>query len=159
MKEDIEARERFLVKLEWLLALNNRYNDPIHYGIVHICFSEAEQLSRTHGLRETVQMLAGLTRKLREAFRTTDLVARDVSDIWLLIPFTAPDTVTDKIVEIVEIASEDGLNLVDRDISLFIVPDDSVHAESKQLNAEEFLSYLKQNRAEYRWNRLGAQPA
>ena len=159
MKEDIEARERFLVKLEWLLALNNRYNNPIHYGIVHVSFSEAHHLGRTHGLRETVKMLASLTAKLRNAFRNTDLVARDVSDGWLLIPFTAPETVTDKILEIVEIASEDGLNIVDRDIAVFIVPDDGIHSETAKLSAAEFLSFLKQNREEYRWNRLGAQPA
>ena len=79
---------------------------------------------------------------MRRAFRKTDLVARDGEDFWILTPYTpVTDKLSDKAMHITRIASKNGLEFVERDISIFSLTD--VVALGKDRNASQFLLHLK----------------
>jgi len=144
MQEDIEARDRFMITLDWLLAVHERYpGNPLNFGLLHICFHDQQKLGQTYGAPEAYHMLAELGRKLRLAFRRTDLVARDGSDFWILAPYTTPETVTEKIATLVKISAADGLNIVDRDVAVFNLPDPNVTDQAPLNSADAFLAHLK----------------
>lgn len=155
MQEDIKARERFLITLDWLLALHDRHPQAPHYGLVHVCFHGREALGSAYGANDASQMLVDLARQLRKAFRKTDLVARNLADFWILIPYTSPEAVTDKVAKLVEIASHSGLHIVERDISVFSLPSTQIGAQNRFNSALEFLDHLKQHRqVAMRWEQV-----
>ena len=146
MNDDIEAREKFLFTLDWLLALNERHANAIQCGLLHVCFHDKQILGNVYGAQQAARLLIGLAAKLRQEFRKTDLVARDGTDFWILIPYTDPATVTEKVGQLIELASNDGLDIVDRDMAFF----DLKTLESiKSLAADgplAFLENLRKNR-------------
>lgn len=143
--EDIEAREKFLFTLEWLLAVTKRHSGGLQFGLAHINYETPKVLGETYGAQKASQKLDEVSHSLRKAFRKTDLVARDGADFWILVPFTpAEEKLVDKIRYIVDTASQSGLKIVERDISIFALPNLTAGV-SADLSALEFLSYLKQN--------------
>jgi GGDEF domain-containing protein len=149
IREDIEARNAFLFTLEWLLAVTERYASPIEFGLAHIAYGNRQVLGDTYGAEEAVRQLIEVSRSLRQVFRKTDLVARDGTDLWILTPYTpATERISDKIMEIMEMASHHGLHVVDRDISIFSLPMADARQEA---NADilQFLMHLKENRDIY----------
>jgi GGDEF domain-containing protein len=144
--EDIEARDKFLFTLEWLLAVTKRHSGGMQFGIAHIDYNNPRILGETYGAKQAAQKLDEVSRSLRNSFRKSDLVARDGTDFWILVPFTpAEETLVDKIKYIVDTVSQGGLNIVKRDISFFVLPNDAADLDAKG-TAREFLSYLKENR-------------
>lgn len=155
MQEDIDALDRFMITLEWLMALHERNPEFMHFGLVHVCFHNQESLGAAYGARDASQMLANLSHQLRKAFRKTDLVARNGTDFWILVPYTSPDTVTEKVSKLVELASDNGLDIVDRDVAIFELPDSEVIGNMAFNTATEFLLHLKQNRQiAFRWEHV-----
>lgn len=155
MQEDIDALDRFMITLEWLMALQDRHPNALHFGLVHVCFHNKESLGQAYGARDAAQMLSKLSHQLRTAFRKTDRVARDGTDFWVLVPYTLPGTVTEKITKLVELASDNGLDIVDRDVAVFTMPDPQIINNMAFNSAGEFLSYLKQNRQiAFRWEQV-----
>lgn len=146
MQDDFEALDRFMITLEWLMALHERNPHALTFGLIHVCFHDQESLGKAYGARDASNMLSELARQLRQNFRKTDLVARNGTDIWVLVPYTQPETVTEKIGKLVELASDKGLNIVDRDVAVFALPDPEVLHDLKCKTASEFLIHLKQNR-------------
>lgn len=70
---------------------------------------------------------------------------RDGVDFWILLPFApAEEKLVDKIKYIIDTTSQGGLQIVERDISIFLLPIDAVDLD-KNATALEFLSYLKKN--------------
>src|SRR5574343_150810 len=84
MQEEIDALDRFMITLEWLMALQERHPTALNFGIVHVCFHDREALGRTYGARDASQMLCDLAQKLRQAFRKTDLVAKNGTDFQMI---------------------------------------------------------------------------
>lgn len=155
MQEEIDALDRFMITLEWLMALQERHPTALNFGIVHVCFHDREALGRTYGARDASQMLCDLAHKLRQAFRKTDLVAKNGTDFWILAPYTHPETITEKVSQLVEMASDNGLDIVNRDISIFTMPDFQMINNQAFNSADEFLAYLKQNRQiALRWEQV-----
>jgi hypothetical protein len=155
MQEDIEALERFKITLEWLLALHERRPDVLDYSLIHVCFRDRQRLGDMYGAKDAANMLMELARALRKAFRRTDLVARDGLDFWILAPCTTPETLTEKVTALVEIASDQGLDVVDRDIAVFSMPDSGILSNSPFATATDFLSYLKANRdIKFHWEQV-----
>lgn len=146
MQEDFQALDRFLSTLEWLMALHERNPQALAFGLVHVCFHDTQQLGAAYGARDASQMLTHLARQLRNSFRKTDLVARDGADFWILVPYTSPETVTEKVRLLVETASANGLDIVDRDVAVFALPDPAIMQNLAFNSAAEFLDHLKKNR-------------
>jgi hypothetical protein len=155
MQDDINALERFNVTIEWLIALHERYPQVLQYSLIHICFHDRQRLGDIYGAKEAASMLMGLARELRKTFRRTDLVARDGLDFWILAPCTTPDTVAEKVTTLVEAASDYGLDVVDRDIAVFTMPEYLVPGSMSFEKAADFLAHLKSNRSiQFRWEHV-----
>lgn len=150
--KDLEAKEHFVRTLEWIMAVIHRYASPIQFGLVHISHGSGNEISETYGAQEAVRQLVAVTESLRNAFRKTDLVARDGSDFWVIVPYTpATEKIYDKVVKILQDAQHDGLNIVDRETSIFSLPMDmdQLGVEPSKLTALEFLTLLKENKLRY----------
>lgn len=144
--DDIEAREKFLFTLGWLLAVSKRYSGHIQFALAHIDYEDPRTLGETYGAQKASQKLDEVSHMLRKAFRATDLVARDGVDFWVLLPYTpADEKLSDKISYIIETASQSGLQIVERDISIFSLPYEKLDLGAN-CSALEFLGYLKRNR-------------
>lgn len=123
LQEDIETRDKFLYTLNWLAALLQRHPGCLRFGLIHIEFETPHRLGETFGAKIATNLLASFADSLRQAFRSTDLVARDGSSVWVLTPLTEPDNVTSKVADILVISSADGLDLVERNIRVFSLPE------------------------------------
>jgi GGDEF domain-containing protein len=143
--EDNEVREKFLFTLEWLLAVTKRHSGGLQFGLAHIDYGSPNVLGETYGAQKASQKLDEVSHTLRKAFRKSDLVARDGADFWILVPFTpAEEKLVDKIKYIIDTASQGGLQIVERDISIFLLPIDAADLDANS-SALEFLTYLKKN--------------
>jgi hypothetical protein len=142
MNEDTAAWEKFLYVLEWVLALQMRYANNLRYSLVCISFHNQRALGDAYGARDAVQMLVELAGKLRGSLRKTDLVARNGTDIWLMIPFVTPESVLSKVGQIVELAAANGLDIVDRDISIYSVPDAGILEGNRFNTPQDFLDFI-----------------
>lgn len=153
MKEDSVAWEKFLFVLEWVLALQARYATNLRHSLVCIDFHDQKALGDTYGAKVALQMLVDLAASLRQSMRKTDLVARDGTRIWVLIPFVTPESVLAKVSQMVEIAADNGLDIVDRDLSVFSIPDAGILEELAFNTAQDFLDLIgeKKNVA-MRWD-------
>jgi len=144
-QEDFTARDKFLYTLEWLLAVTRRYAGGLHFGLAHINYETSKILGETYGAQKAAQKLDEVLHTLRKAFRKTDLVARDGADFWILVPFTPSDeSLVEKIAYITETASQSGLQIMEHDISFFLLPNAAAQVD-ENCTALEFLAYLKKN--------------
>jgi len=142
---NIELREKFLYTLDWLLAVTKRYAPHVQLSLVNITFSTPALLGDTFGAQEAAHKLDEILNCMKQAFRKTDLVARDGVDFWVLVPFTpASEQLADKTREIISIASQNNFEIIERDISVFSLPFNA-HELNPDCSATEFLAYLKKN--------------
>lgn len=147
MSHYTEALDRLHTILDWLIHVQDRHPDSLKFGIVHVCFHDPAKLGNAYGAPEAAHLLDGLLDAMQKAFRKTDIIARDGTDFWLLVPYTSPDTVVEKAQRLVEIASENGLNIVDRDIAVFSLPDpEFIRDIGGAGSPAEFLAHLKKHR-------------
>lgn len=143
--EDTEARDKFLFTLEWLLAVTKRHSDCVRFGLAHIDYESSRILGETYGAQDASKRLDEVAHSLRNAFRKTDLVARDGVDFWILVPYTPPEEkFVDKIRYVIETVSQCGLQIVARDISFFLLPAD-VDGLKADCSSLTFLAHLKKN--------------
>ncbi len=144
-QEDIEALQKFLFALDWLLACRARYSNHFQFGLAHIDYHNLSRIGERYGARGGSIALDKVAHSLRSVFRKTDLVARQAGDFWILTPHVpAIEKVSEKVRYIVETWPEDGLQIVERDISFFVLGDEAAQwAEGR--NPLEFLAYLKEN--------------
>ena len=143
--EDLEARDKFMFTLEWLLEVTKRHAGGLQFGLAHINYESPKVLGETYGAQQAAKKLDEVSHSLRKAFRKSDLVARDGADFWILVPFTPEEEkLVDKIKYIIETASQSGLQIVERDISIFLLPNDAAKLGANS-TATEFLAYLKKN--------------
>lgn len=142
---NIELREKFLYTLDWLLAVTKRYAPQVQFGLVHVNFSNPGLLGDTYGAQEAARRLDNILDAMKRAFRKTDLLVRDGVDFWILVPFTpASEELAEKTREIIAIATQNNLEIVERDISVFSLPFE-VQELNRDCSATEFLAYLKKN--------------
>lgn len=146
MNGEADHLYRFLSILDWLLAMHVRHPAQMQFGILHVCFHEQQRLGMAYGAPAAHHMLNELATHLRQEFRRTDLVARDGTDFWVLVPYTEPATVQSKVVSLVEAASRNGLSIVDRDVAFFTLHEDWCDDANKRYSAKDFLAYIKANR-------------
>lgn len=142
MKEDSNAWEKFLTVLDWVLAVQSRYATDLKHSLVRIRFHDQKALGDAYGARDALAMLGDLSARLQHALRKTDLVARHGTDIWVLIPFVTPESVLSKLSQIVEIAAANGLDIVDRDLSVFTLDDATALNDMAFDDARDFLTAI-----------------
>jgi GGDEF domain-containing protein len=149
LQEDLEALEKFLFALDWSLACRARYPDHFQVGLVHIDYRNPERIGDAFGAKEGSLKLDEVAHALRRTFRKTDLVARNGTDFWILLPHVPTvDKVSEKIRYIVDTWSDEGLKIVERDISFFVFDNDLVRL-AEDLAPLEILAYLKENHKRY----------
>ena len=143
--QDYDLLEKFFFTLEWLLAVTKRYTGQIRFSLVHIDFVNPRVLGDTYGAQVASKKLDEALHCLSKSFRKTDLVARDGFDFWVLVPYTATDGgLAEKVSSIIHIASQSGLQIVERDISIFSLPFEAQKLD-ENCSAAEFLAHLKKN--------------
>lgn len=142
LQNDIQGREHFLFTLNWLLAVQRRHGASLSYSLANVCFQRRDLLGSVYGAAHAHRMLLDVSAALHKAFRRTDLVMRDHTDFWILLPLSSQESVFKRVREIVEIVSSIGLNIVERDITLFELGSGPIAPDAPQ-EAEEFLRYLK----------------
>lgn len=147
MKNDTASWEKFLSVLEWVLAVKLRHPENLDFSLAYISFSDKAALGNRYGAMQAAKMLFELTHELREALRKTDIVARDGTDFWVLLPHIEAESVVPKVTKIVEIAAENGLDIVDRDISIFVIKDNNILKQDGLDSPLRFLDYVKSNRS------------
>lgn len=151
-RQDIEARNAFLLTFEWLVAVMERYTCPIEFGLVHIAYGEKNELGEAYGAQEAIRQLAAVTLSLKKAFRKTDLVARNGADFWIIVPYTsATEKIYDKVLKILQDASHDDLHIVDCKIAIFSLPTKLTELQKSpaELTSLEFLAHLKDHEHVY----------
>jgi hypothetical protein len=152
MKEDNAAWDKFLYVLEWVLAVQMRYANNLRHSLVCINFHDQRTLGDAYGAKDALQMLIDLAKQLRKSMRKTDLIARNGTTIWVMIPFVTPESVLSKVSQIVEIGAANGLDIVDRDISIFSIPDAGILEGKDFKSAQDFLEYIDdQKNVAMRW--------
>lgn len=149
IKKEIESRRAFLFTLEWLLALLNRYSSSIQFDLVHIELGSDHELGEAFGVQEAFKQLALLTTSLTNDFRKTDIITRNVTDYWIIVPYDSNrEQIQTKIVDIFNASKHQDLNIINREISIFSLPLASSETITNLTSAIEFLEYLKANKKE-----------
>ena len=147
IKKEIESRRAFLFTLEWLLALLNRYSSSIQFDLVHIELGSDHELGEAFGVQEAFKQLALLITSLTNDFRKTDIMTRNVTDYWIIVPYDSNrEQIQTKIVDIFNASKHKDLNIINREISIFSLPLASSEAITNITSAIEFLKYLKANK-------------
>lgn len=153
MNEDTAAWDKFLYVLDWVLAVQSRYVTNLHHSLIRISFHEHQKLGNAYGAKVALQMLIDLAKHLRTSLRKADLVARDGTSIWVLIPFVTNEAVLAKVAQIIGIAADNGLDIVDRDLSIFPIPDAGIPDQRTFKSGKEFLAAISnEENVAMRWD-------
>ena len=145
LQEDLEALEKFLSALEWSLACWARYPGQFQLALAHIDYRNPQRIGDAYGAKAGSLKLDEVAHSLRRTFRKTDLVARNGTDFWILLPHVpAIDKVSEKIRYIVDTWSDEGLKIVERDVAFFVIDQEGVQL-TETFTPLEILAYLKEN--------------
>lgn len=145
--EDMYARERFLFRLEWFLAFENRYSHALQSGLVRIAYDERDVHGLTYDAADTALRLSEVMICLKQAFRNTDLVARDGLNFWILTPFTQSDPVIEKVKQVIKTAPQNALGIAKSNIDIFLLRDHLKPDTPAFKSGEDFLAYLLETQA------------
>lgn len=118
-----KQQEDFMTLLEWAIRVCRRYPNALNFGLAHVSMGETQEIGNALGVQEANRQLNEVVETLRSAFRKTDLVMRDGVDFWILAPYTpADENITEKIHTIIKEVSQQGLDIMDRNIAVFSIP-------------------------------------
>ena len=141
--DDLTAHDRFLVMLEWILALERRHADVLQPGLVHIKYDPQDIRDLTFGASDAAQKLSEVADCLTHSFRGTDLIAREGMDFWILTPFTQIDPVVEKVREVISTAPQNGLGIAHSNVRIYLLRDHLGGAAGQFKAGQDFLDYLK----------------
>ncbi len=141
--DDIYSRDRFLSQLDWILALEQRYQHILQSGLVHVSYNVRDVQNLTFDAADAAIKLGEVLACLKTAFRSTDLVAREGMSFWILTPFTQLDPVADKVRRILKYAPENGLSIAESQIRIYLLRDHVKNEATHCKRAEDFLDYLR----------------
>lgn len=141
--DDLSAHDRFLVMLEWMLALEKRHADALEPGLVHIKYDPQDIRDLTFGASDAAQKLSEVGACLTRAFRDTDFIAREGMDFWILTPFTRIDPVIEKVRVVISTAPQSGLRIAHSNVRIHMLRDHVTGAAGKFKAGQDFLDYLQ----------------
>lgn len=141
--DDLTAHDKFLVLLEWMLALEKRHADVLQPGLVHIRYDAQDIRDLTFGASDAAKKLSEVADCLKEAFRGTDLIAREGMSFWILTPFTQIDPVVEKVRQVMATAPQNGLGIAHSNVRIYLLRDHIGGAAGQFKAAQDFLDYLK----------------
>ena len=141
--DDITAHDKFMVMLEWMLALDQRYADSLQAGLVHVRYDAAEVRDLTLDASDAAGQLSEVMHCLQRAFRGSDLIMREGAAFWILTPFTQIDPVIEKVKHVVHHAPQNGLAIAHSDVQIYLLKHYRDSAAFKRRNARDVLDFLK----------------
>lgn len=148
MVSDIQLCSRFIDTLDWICQVLIRHSDDFHVALVKIAYGDDNTLGETYGAPDALKYLSSLTLDLQRTFRRSDLVGREGTDFWILFPYTrVTDNVYDKLVDVLQSAEHRNLNIVEREISIFELPEIYQQALFKPDSGVSLLHHLKDHQA------------
>ncbi len=142
--DDFNERDKFFYMLEWMLALELRHSNTLQPGLVRVAYDQTSVFSLTYDAADTAEKLGEVLACLQQAFRNTDIIARDGLNFWILTPFTQADPVLDKIRHVIQTAPQNGLAIAQSNIDIFLLRDHQKPGGPKFRNGQEFLDMLLQ---------------
>lgn len=160
MNHDAQARTIFLNTLQWLIAVTDRYANDFNFALVKIAYGNKNELGDAYGAPEASKQLSSLTASLQNTFRKADLIARNGTDFWIIFPYTPfSENIYDKIRSVIDDANHEELNIVNREIAIFISPFEVDDPNDGQLLAIDLLDHLKQHQSKYAQHVFKIAPA
>ena len=141
--DDLTAHDKFLVMLEWMLALEKRHADVLEPGLVHIKYDARDIRDLTFGASDAAKKLSEVAECLTHAFRGTDLIAREGMSFWILTPFTNIDPVVEKVRQVMVAAPQNGLGIAHSNVRIYMLRDHIGGPAGKFKAGQDFLDYLK----------------
>lgn len=141
--DDLTAHDKFLLMLQWMLALEKRHADVLQPGLVHIKYDAQDIRDLTFGAGDAAQKLGEVADCLKQAFRGTDLIAREGMGFWILTPFTQIDPVMEKVRQVISTAPQNGLGIAQSNVRIYLLRDHLGSAASQFKAAQDFLDYLQ----------------
>lgn len=147
--DEANTHRFFFSILEWLMAIAFRYGDPVQFGLVHISYAERDPSPRSLLTPDEDGQFDSVMRTIKNTFRKTDLACRVGQDFWVIVPYTpATEKLYEKVLEILEAAELDGLDIYHREIQIFNVTENKSELQPLLANpdAQELLRYLKENK-------------
>jgi hypothetical protein len=141
--DDLTAHDKFILMLEWMLALEKRHADVLQPGLVHIKYDPQDIRDLTFGASDAAQKLNEVADCLKQSFRGTDLIFRDGMGFWILTPFTQIDPVVEKVRQIITTAPQNGLGIAQSNVRIYLLRDHLGGAAGQFKAAQDFLDYLQ----------------
>lgn len=141
--DDLTAHDKFMVLLEWMMALEKRHADSLQPCLVYIKYDEHDVRDLTFGASDAARKLSEVLECLRHAFRTTDLITRDGMSFWILSPFTQFDPVMEKVTKVMRTAPQNGLAIAHSNVRIYNLKDHVHGGAGKFTHGQDFLDYLK----------------
>lgn len=140
--DEITDRDKFLIMLEWMLALEQRHSDALEPGLIHIAYDASDIRDLTFGAGDAAHKLTEVLQCLQQVFRGTDLIAREGMNYWILAPFTQIDPVMEKVRKVLTTAPQSGLAIAHSNVRVYMLRDHMDSPSAKVRDAEGFLAHL-----------------
>lgn len=123
-----------------------RYPQDFSFALVRIAYGNNNALGEAYGAPDAVSQLSSLTVDLQHAFRSSDLVGRKGTDFWVIFPYTRfGENLHEKLLEVLQDADHDSLNIVQREISVFELPYILHDQPFQPDNGDSLLNFLNQH--------------
>lgn len=146
MISDIQLRSHFFDTLDWLCQVMVRYPNDFNLALVRIAYGDDNRLGEAYGAPEALRQLSVLSLDLQQAFRKSDLIGRNGTDFWVLFPYTRfGENLYEKLVEVLQSANHKQLNIVDREIAVFELPEIFKHDHFNPDSGQSLIEFLKQH--------------
>ncbi len=113
--------DELTVVLQWLI---NQRADSVNsrFCVFRIAFDSPEYLGATFGASDAMRRLKQFGRVLTSTVRSSDLIARDVSAFWILMPESDVGVVQSRLRALASQVQEFSLDVVPCSIGAFVFP-------------------------------------
>lgn len=107
--------------LEWL-ASQRPEAVHAHFSMFRVAFESPQVLGSSFGASDAMRRLNQFGNMLATTVRRTDLVARDLTDFWVIAPECNVDMVGCRLCEIANSVTDFGLDIVDCSVGVYLFP-------------------------------------
>lgn len=136
----------FKSSFDWLLALHERKKELMQFSVLALSLDNVNQLVVKHGRVKIVTLIEEFSRRLRQAFRNTDVLAR-VSEnrMAAILPFTPKDNLNIILQRLRDLKVQSDLpdeSTLDAKWSVFSLPEDYQNGDTADTILGRMLSGL-----------------